>query len=204
MRGRRDRFMPVVSTKVRKGRQSLKQLRRDKALEATTGAIRQMVAEICQAVARKRGSDADAFYEPLEPVRERLRTMPAEEVFYVLFSIAVKLEADGANVGAASLLVELDPPCHVTCEDALRLLAKGWWVGDTLVPFYLVTHFGRQQLHRSAKKVARHLRGSRKHRVEWVICELLNATSVSLVSRYMTFIGLHPVSRSPHPPGRYI
>ena len=46
---------------------------------------------------------------------------------------------------AATLLIEVEPTCPLTCEDALRMLGC-WQVSDHLVPFYLKLMFGKARL----------------------------------------------------------
>lgn len=55
---------------------------------------------------------------------------------------------------AARLLVDLDPLCPVSCRDALLAVAFGeWWLSDKLIPFYLVTQFGRSEVLRVAEEL---------------------------------------------------
>ncbi|HEX4610835.1 MAG TPA: hypothetical protein VH092_21780 [Urbifossiella sp.] len=53
------------------------------------------------------------------------------------------------------MLVDPEPGCPVSCEDALRMVAAGRWnVSDKLVPFYLITQFGKLRLAAAIETVA--------------------------------------------------
>lgn len=84
----------------------------------------------------------------LAELRERLGKLPSAAVFHTLFSIALDAgEELAADQLAAQMLVDLEPECPVSCEDALRRVAAGRWnVSDKLVPFYLISQFGKFRL----------------------------------------------------------
>ncbi len=69
--------------------------------------------------------------------------LPAGLLFEAVFPIATTYQG-GESELAAELLVEVQPQCPITCEEALRVIssAQRWNLSDRLVPFYLVTAFG--------------------------------------------------------------
>ena len=88
----------------------------------------------------------------------RLRAEFAQQepaaIFHALFPIAVEYLGDGADYVAAQLLVDLEPACPVSCRDALLTVAFGeWQLSDRLVPFYLITQFGKPGLQRAAEEL---------------------------------------------------
>jgi len=88
------------------------------------------------------------------PLRSDFAAREPAAVFHVLFPIAVEFTGDGADQVAARLLVDLEPACPVSCRDALISLAfADWWVSDKLVPYYLVTQFGKRKLLRVADEL---------------------------------------------------
>ena len=59
----------------------------------------------------------------------------------------MQYELDGAIAVAAMLLVEFDPKAMKSCEELLLDIANSkWYFSDKLVPFYLVTQFGKYSL----------------------------------------------------------
>jgi hypothetical protein len=84
----------------------------------------------------------------LAELRKRLGKLPSVTVFRALFPIALDAgEELAADQLAAQMLVDLEPECPVSCEDALRMVAAGRWnVSDKLVPFYLISQFGKFRL----------------------------------------------------------
>ena len=89
-------------------------------------------------------------YADLGILREELRPHNGPALFQDLFDAAAVYQADMASDFAACLLAELEPPCPLTCRDALIQLAAGSWnPSDRLVPFYLVSQFGKQELRRT-------------------------------------------------------
>jgi hypothetical protein len=80
-------------------------------------------------------------------LRQQLGHLPPDSVFRALFPIAIDFQGDGASQVAAQMLVDLEPQCPVSCEDALRMVGEGRWnVSDKLVPFYLISQFGKFRL----------------------------------------------------------
>lgn len=77
-------------------------------------------------------------------VGEKLRNLPEEQQFGILFPIAIKSQnrGDFPVLDAALLLERLSPKCPVSCEDAVRALLPEWDISIEQVPFYLAAHFG--------------------------------------------------------------
>ena len=89
--------------------------------------------------------------------------------FHLLYSIATTYGVETPHDAAASILVELQPPCALSCEDALRLLANADWnLSDRLVPFYLVTQFGQERVLQAVDIVKTEFDGERQARVTGV------------------------------------
>ena len=83
-------------------------------------------------------------------LRERLRQLPGERQFEILFPIAVKdpyPEESPPVLDAALLLQELSPSCPISCEDAVRALLPEWSVSLEQVPFYLAACFGPRRVY---------------------------------------------------------
>jgi hypothetical protein len=89
-------------------------------------------------------------YADLGRIRDELRTHNGPDLFRALFAVAVDYRADGASDFASCLLADLEPPCPLSCREALVQLAAGSWnPSDRLVPFYLITQFGKRELGRA-------------------------------------------------------
>ena len=84
-------------------------------------------------------------------LRERLRQLPGEQQFQVLFPIAVRSQyvGDFPVLDAALLLEELRPECPISCEDAVRALLLEWDISIEQVPFYLAVRFGPARVHQA-------------------------------------------------------
>ncbi len=88
------------------------------------------------------------------PLRAEFRRHDPADAFHALFPVAVEFTGDGADQVAGRLLVDLEPACPVTCRDALVAVAFGdWQLSDRLVPFYLITQFGKRELRRAAEEL---------------------------------------------------
>jgi hypothetical protein len=105
----------------------------------------------------KRRLDANPSATEFYAIAEELHKLPSHVVFELLFPIATTCVGH-ADALAAALLLELEPQCPVSCEDALRMLAAGsWQVSDHLVPFYLTTQFGKVHVLETVRLVATQL-----------------------------------------------
>jgi hypothetical protein len=88
------------------------------------------------------------------PLRSEFAAREPAAAFHALFAVAVEYVGDGADQVAGRLLVALEPACPVSCREALLTLALGdWQLSDKLVPFYLVTQFGKGELLRVAAEL---------------------------------------------------
>jgi hypothetical protein len=88
------------------------------------------------------------------PLRWEFAAREPAAAFHALFSIAVEYTGDGADQVASRLLVDLEPACPVTCRDALLTLALGdWQLSNRLLPFYLISQFGKTEPHRVATEL---------------------------------------------------
>ena len=68
-------------------------------------------------------------------------------IFETLFTLALEGKEDRASYNAAALLVFMDPDCPLHCQTVVSRIHDSQWVANRReVPFYLVTHFGKQQL----------------------------------------------------------
>jgi hypothetical protein len=84
-----------------------------------------------------------------------LRAVEGVVLFRGLFPLAVAAQRDGLAYPAAYLLLELEPPCDLSCEDALRLVAPNWDISIQEVPLYLITQFGKRELRRAVEFLVR-------------------------------------------------
>jgi hypothetical protein len=80
-------------------------------------------------------------------LRFKLRQWEPDEVFHSLFWLALKTDLYPADFSASYLLVELDPPCPISCKEALLAIAGSKLnLSNRLVPFYLATQFGKRKI----------------------------------------------------------
>ncbi|HEX3624936.1 MAG TPA: GNAT family N-acetyltransferase [Verrucomicrobiae bacterium] len=83
-----------------------------------------------------------------------LRNQDQQEVFRVLFAIASDCLAYRWPVyeNATNLLLALEPPCPITCREAIEQLGHGNFEASLKkLPFYLIAQFGRPQVLRDAE-----------------------------------------------------
>ena len=101
-------------------------------------------------------------------IRSVVDALPSAVAFHLLFTLATR-DVGKPNLFAAALLIELEPPCPVDCEVALRTLGSGCWqVSDHKVPFYLITQFGKLRLIEAVAIVSNEFDGERRHQVNTV------------------------------------
>jgi hypothetical protein len=98
-----------------------------------------------QAIARKRFPD----------LIRSLRAVDGAVLFRGLFPLAVAAQCHRPAYPAAYLLLELEPPCDLSCEEALRSVMPDWDISIEEVPLYLVTQFGKHELRRTVGVIAR-------------------------------------------------
>jgi hypothetical protein len=120
----------------------------------------------------------------LKEIRRALMRLPPADVFHLLFPIATNL-GGGADYQAVALLVELEPPCPLTCEEALRLLASGsWQPSDVFLPFYLVGQFGKIRVLEAVRTVSGELKGDPANYVRTVGYWLLTLRVTEMAEEY--------------------
>jgi hypothetical protein len=108
----------------------------------------------------------------VDELSRQLSGADAAELFQALFPVAVdnRLARAAGQFGsefwehlsfrAGNLLVDLEPRCPVSCEQALRLVAEGEWdLSLREVPFYLVSQFGKLQLAEVASRLLEEVSG---------------------------------------------
>jgi len=99
-------------------------------------------------------------------IEHEFARLDQDVAFHLLYAIATTFGGETPHEAAASILLELQPPCPLSCEDALRMLARtDWNVSDRLVPFYLVTQFGQRSLVHAVNVVKTELDGEGRTRV---------------------------------------
>jgi hypothetical protein len=87
-------------------------------------------------------------------VGERLRQLPDEQQFQILFPIAVKSQSHDLPVlDAATLLDRLSPACPVSCENAVMTLLPEWDVSIEQVVFYLAARFGSERVKEATRTI---------------------------------------------------
>jgi hypothetical protein len=84
-----------------------------------------------------------------------LRAVDGVALFRGLFPLAVAAQRDGLAYPAACLLLVLEPPCDLPCEEALRWVVPDWDISIKEVPLYLVTQFGKQELRRAVEALVK-------------------------------------------------
>jgi hypothetical protein len=95
-------------------------------------------------------------------LHDRMLRASDAAVFHGLFPTATNLRSYFWPV-AVALLVVVEPRCPLTCAAALRRIAVSrWQVSDQLIPFYLVTQFGKQQLLATTRTVSAEYEGERR------------------------------------------
>jgi hypothetical protein len=102
----------------------------------------------------------------VDELGRQLARCEGAELFEALFPVAVdnRLARAAGQFGAepwehlsfraGKLLVDLDPPCPVSCAEALRMVTDGDWdLSLKEVPFYLISQFGKLQLGQTVRKL---------------------------------------------------
>jgi hypothetical protein len=81
------------------------------------------------------------------------REMDPAELVAALLPVAVKSQVDGPAYFAARLLYELNPPCRISPDEAVRALVPGWDVSIEEVPWYLARQFGKPALEAAVRRL---------------------------------------------------
>lgn len=93
--------------------------------------------------------------ERLRELRAALERWGPGEAFRSLWPLALNTDLVPADQWASYLLVELDPPCPLRCEDALREIARSELnLSNRLVPFYLAAQFGKHKVLKKVREVS--------------------------------------------------
>lgn len=132
---------------------------------------------------------------PMTPRRfdkllEALERVDPAEAFDCLFRVATAAATYGHDQWASRLLVELDPPCPVSCVEALRLLARtgSFDPGNRLVPFYLATQFGKRAVAEAVESLrASEFAGGGPTPLD-AVAYWLGVPAVELVRQHATFL----------------
>ena len=91
---------------------------------------------------------------PSSPEQE-LRALAAETQFAILWPLAVASQDSGPAFPAAALLYRLNPPCPMSCSDAVACLLPDWDISIEEVPWYLVAQFGRANVIHAAEELSK-------------------------------------------------
>lgn len=82
-------------------------------------------------------------------LKSEFATMEPSRVFHMLFPIAIEFNGDVADQVAARLLALLEPACPCSCRESLVAIALAEWnLSDKMIPFYLISQFGKAKVHR--------------------------------------------------------
>ena len=85
--------------------------------------------------------------QQLRELRFILQEWEPDDVFHSLFWLALKGDLYPCDFSASYLLVDLDPLCPMDCKEALLAIAGSRLnLSNRLVPFYLVTQFGKRKV----------------------------------------------------------
>ncbi|QEL19260.1 hypothetical protein [Limnoglobus roseus] len=113
-----------------------------------------MTAEELQPLVDK-GFTNDQFAE----VVARLRSRPAAEVFGLLWPVALNGDLTASH-WAGCLLIQLEPWCPLSVEDAVReVAASALNLSYREVPFYLAAQFGKRAVGEAVRVVAAEFAG---------------------------------------------
>jgi hypothetical protein len=82
----------------------------------------------------------------LAPLLEHLRQSDSTATFHSLFHFAAHSQDAGPAAPAALLLRRLNPPCPISCRQAVGEMLTDWDVSIEEVPFYLAEQFGVAQV----------------------------------------------------------
>jgi hypothetical protein len=143
---------------------------RQRLLEATTVA---KVDELCRQLL---GSDPSDLFQALFPVAADNRLARAAGQFG-------SEPWEHLSFRAGKLLVDLDPLCPVSCEEALRMVAGGDWdLSLKEVPFYLISQFGKLQLGGVVRKLLSEVSGEPEKLALETVAYWLAPATVDLLS----------------------
>lgn len=83
-----------------------------------------------------------------------LRRLSPDKQFALLWPLATSSQSRAPAYPAAVLLHRLNPPCSLSCTDAVAALLPDWDISIEEVPWYLVAQFGRAHVTSSAEGLA--------------------------------------------------
>lgn len=78
----------------------------------------------------------------LVPLANRLRQTENAETYRALFQIAAHSQNLGPAYCAALLLHQANPPCPMSCREAIQEMLVDWDISIEEVPYYLAEQFG--------------------------------------------------------------
>lgn len=83
-------------------------------------------------------------YDDFFALCQVLRKEDERNLFASLFPIALSGAPDGVASMAALALIELEPKCLISCDEAIEKIANSKWdLSSREIPFYLVSQFGK-------------------------------------------------------------
>jgi hypothetical protein len=92
--------------------------------------------------------------DDLHGVLQELSNCEPETLFSTLFPNAIQRQERGLGVAfSAYVLYELNPPCPLNLEDAIRKVINGWDVSIEEVPWYLTNQFGFEAVVACAEEI---------------------------------------------------
>ena len=90
----------------------------------------------------------------LRELEETFGELEPSKQFNVLFPLAISKQEFGKGVyGAAYLLHKLNPPCLISCEEAIDRMLIEWDVSIEEVPSYLADQFGAEEIERTLARL---------------------------------------------------
>jgi hypothetical protein len=88
-----------------------------------------------------------ATYDDYLALFRSLAELDHSLLFRSLWHLAIRERWDGRRAIASFLLANIDPPPARGCEElVLELASASWDLSNKVLPFYLVTQFGKTQL----------------------------------------------------------
>jgi hypothetical protein len=143
---------------------------RQRLLEATT------VAKVDELRRQLAGSDPAELFQALFPAAVDTRPARAAGQFG-------SESWEHLSFRAGNLLVDLEPPCPVSCEEALRLVRDGEWdLSLREVPFYLISRFGKRKLAEGVSKLVEEVSGRQERLALETVAYRLAPATIDLLS----------------------
>jgi hypothetical protein len=126
--------------------------------------------------------------QELRELRFILRQRKPDDIFHALFWLTLRTDLHPTDYWASCLLVDLDPPCPISCKEALIAVAgSNLNLSNRLVPFYLVTQFGKGKVIKTYNELIANEFPNGAPETLKTIQYWLSTSSVDLVDNFITW-----------------